>query len=282
MENQVGQPMGGAPAAAPTFASALCAVDGKGGGFAALEQAAALLGAHGRMTILVVTSYRQEGERRSPAIGPLRAHDIVTHARELAAATGLHATVEVEPSAPPARVVLDWAEDHDLLALGAPASSWLGGMLIAGVGDTALASFSPALLAARQTGPGGLNRQVLIASDGGDGSDAPLAVGTRLARAGGGDPLLVHALGPLHRSPSPRVLEQGRALFGGSSQERLLVRRGPSHEVICDDARERDASLVVMGSRRLGGLRALGSVSRRVVHEAPCSVLLVPPGPHGV
>jgi nucleotide-binding universal stress UspA family protein len=34
---------------------------------------------------------------------------------------------------------------------------------------------------------------------------------------------------------------------------------------------------VMMGSRRLGGLRAIGSVSRRVAHDAPCSVLLVPP-----
>jgi nucleotide-binding universal stress UspA family protein len=32
-----------------------------------------------------------------------------------------------------------------------------------------------------------------------------------------------------------------------------------------------------MGSRRLEGLKALGSVSRRVVHEAHCSVMLMPP-----
>jgi hypothetical protein len=32
-----------------------------------------------------------------------------------------------------------------------------------------------------------------------------------------------------------------------------------------------------MGSRGLHGLRANGSVSRRVVHEARCSVLLIPP-----
>jgi nucleotide-binding universal stress UspA family protein len=31
-----------------------------------------------------------------------------------------------------------------------------------------------------------------------------------------------------------------------------------------------------MSSRRLRGPRALGSVSRRVVHQGPCSVLLAP------
>ena len=36
-----------------------------------------------------------------------------------------------------------------------------------------------------------------------------------------------------------------------------------------------DADLVVVGSRGLHGLRALGSVSEQVAHEAPCSVLVV-------
>lgn len=37
----------------------------------------------------------------------------------------------------------------------------------------------------------------------------------------------------------------------------------------------RDADLVVVGSRGLHGLQALGSVSERVAHNAPCSVLVV-------
>jgi nucleotide-binding universal stress UspA family protein/predicted transcriptional regulator len=37
----------------------------------------------------------------------------------------------------------------------------------------------------------------------------------------------------------------------------------------------RDADVLVVGSRGLRGLRALGSVSERVVHAAPCSVLVV-------
>ena len=39
-----------------------------------------------------------------------------------------------------------------------------------------------------------------------------------------------------------------------------------------------DAGLVVVGSRGLHGLRALGSVSERVAHQAACSVLVVRPG----
>jgi nucleotide-binding universal stress UspA family protein len=36
-----------------------------------------------------------------------------------------------------------------------------------------------------------------------------------------------------------------------------------------------DADLVVVGSRHLRGLKALGSVSERVAHRAHCSVLIV-------
>jgi nucleotide-binding universal stress UspA family protein len=35
------------------------------------------------------------------------------------------------------------------------------------------------------------------------------------------------------------------------------------------------ADLVIVGSRGLGGLRALGSVSERIAHKAACSVLVV-------
>jgi nucleotide-binding universal stress UspA family protein len=37
----------------------------------------------------------------------------------------------------------------------------------------------------------------------------------------------------------------------------------------------RDADLLVVGSRGVTGLRALGSVSERVAHRAPCSLLVV-------
>jgi nucleotide-binding universal stress UspA family protein len=36
-----------------------------------------------------------------------------------------------------------------------------------------------------------------------------------------------------------------------------------------------EADLVVVGSRGLRGIRALGSVSERIAHEARCSVMVV-------
>ena len=55
-------------------------------------------------------------------------------------------------------------------------------------------------------------------------------------------------------------------------------RSGHAAEEIVEAAREGGASLIVIGRRGLTGLKALGSVSDRVVHDAGCSVLLTPAG----
>jgi nucleotide-binding universal stress UspA family protein len=58
------------------------------------------------------------------------------------------------------------------------------------------------------------------------------------------------------------------------------VIRAPGHpaDVILDTAAREGVSLVVLGSRGLSGVRALGSVSERVAHRARCSVLVARPG----
>ncbi len=57
------------------------------------------------------------------------------------------------------------------------------------------------------------------------------------------------------------------------------VRRGSPADEIVRCATERGAGLIVMGSRGWGEMHAvlLGSVSERVLHTAPCPVLIVRP-----
>jgi nucleotide-binding universal stress UspA family protein len=64
----------------------------------------------------------------------------------------------------------------------------------------------------------------------------------------------------------------------------LAIRFGCPIDELTDSApvralveRARADDLIVLGSRGLHGLRALGSVSERVAHQAPCSVLVVRP-----
>jgi hypothetical protein len=70
---------------------------------------------------------------------------------------------------------------------------------------------------------------------------------------------------------------------GGKSVDRRLVDRiigcqreeSPDEPVAALVAAAADADLLVVGSRGLHGLKALGSVSERVAHEAHSSVLVV-------
>jgi nucleotide-binding universal stress UspA family protein len=282
-EPQLSVPGAGAQ---PVFAGILCAIDGREGGFTAVEQAAALAGPSGQLTVLEVTSYRSGGERRSPAIGPAEATRVLERASGIARQAGVPFTAEVDPASPAQRVILDWSVGYDLLALGAPATSWLRGLFVAGVSDTALGSLVTPLLVARPTPQGHrFADRILVASDCLEGSDELVELAGGLALSHGASVILLHAIGhePHARrdgveEKADRLREQSRRLersVGEASEVRS--ERGHAHDVIVKAARGLGASLVLMSSRRLDGLRTIGSVSRRVVHEAHCSVLLVPP-----
>jgi nucleotide-binding universal stress UspA family protein len=63
----------------------------------------------------------------------------------------------------------------------------------------------------------------------------------------------------------------------------VTVRRGITHEVICEVAKEVDASVIVIathGRKGIGHL-FLGSVAERVIRDAPCPVLVVKPPADG-
>src|SRR5438132_7072438 len=211
-----------APAtAAPGFADILCAIDGKEGGFSAVEHAVALAGTQGRLTFLAVTSFRAGGAHRAPAIGPAQVAEILEHAEGIAREAGVSYTSEVDPGTPPARVILDWSARYDLLAIGAPASSWPARLLSVGVGSKALGGFSTALLVARPLeAERRLGDRIVVASDGLEASHTLIDLAARLARARGSRVTLVHALGRESPIKRGRMREQERTL---QEQQRTLA-----------------------------------------------------------
>ena len=58
----------------------------------------------------------------------------------------------------------------------------------------------------------------------------------------------------------------------GADVEIVTDAQHPARELV---ERSREADLIVLGSRGLHGVRAIGSVSERVAHHAKCSVLVV-------
>ncbi len=73
-----------------------------------------------------------------------------------------------------------------------------------------------------------------------------------------------------------RLLAQAAQAWPGRTANQILARGDAATEIL-EQARADDISLVVAGSRGLSAVRGwwFGSVSRKLVHYAPCSVLIV-------
>jgi nucleotide-binding universal stress UspA family protein len=79
-------------------------------------------------------------------------------------------------------------------------------------------------------------------------------------------------------SESLRLAEETAARFGEAGvPATATVRRGETAAELIEEARDFGADVIVVGSRGVGGLTRLllGSVARRVLVHAPCSVLVV-------
>ncbi len=264
----------------PAFSSVLCAVDGTHASFAAVAHAAALAGASARLTLLVVTaSGSGSANFRSAAISPQRASSILERAARIAAQAGVSCERAIDTSGPPAAVILGHASSCDLLAIGAPARSPLGTVGAAVVRATLRSFETPLLLGRRGRAGTSLLDRVLIASDGTDSSEMLVAFTSSLLGDRVGELVLVNAVGSESHSQPHRIAAEERLLREAHKERvRLLVEPGNPASVILHAAEEQRATLVVLGSRRLSGIgAALGSVSRRVVRELPCTALVLPP-----
>ncbi len=137
-------------------------------------------------------------------------------------------------------------------------------------------------------------KAIIWSTDGSQNAERALPHVKELARAEGATITIVHvveriegggAVGLPRRADEPELQAQLQKLTAELSEEGFnvsLIIRGdvgarPAHEVL-EAARETGADLIVVGSRGLsaiGGL-LLGSVAQRLLHLAPCPVLVVP------
>jgi nucleotide-binding universal stress UspA family protein len=151
-----------------------------------------------------------------------------------------------------------------LIAIGTHGHHRLTEILIGGVAGELLHGAPCSVLLARPPAePGRFPRSIVVGVEGSPCSEAALDAARQLATR--------------FRVPL-RVI----AATGGDDVDPAGVyRRCPAAEVV--DVRpvealttaSHDADLLVVGSRGLSGIRALGSVSERVAHRASCSVLVV-------
>ena len=157
--------------------------------------------------------------------------------------------------------------DATLLALGARNSSRFLGMI---AGETATALLHDGtcsvLFARPQWGRRWHPNRIVVGLDGSELSLAALTLADDLAERLGSSVQVVTATG-------------GKPVERESAWAGRVTEWDPGHPVAVLCERSTSADLVILGSRGLHGVRALGSVSERAAHGAHCSVLITHPSP---
>lgn len=261
-----------------TFEKIVVGVEDSEAALEATRQAAALLAPHGLLTLL--TTYQvlptagglagwgsQAYAYQAPEIRKQiqeQAVKTLQKAREIVHEVDAHELVEgktKEEAAANALIAEAARIGADLIAVGAPHHGRAWGFLSGSCATAVLHNAPCSVLVARPLAAG--VKRIVVGIDGSPASRLAFNAAAALAAELGAE------LGTL-------------AAYGGRALDLDAVKAiNPDYEHSAYDAvtaligRSSDCDLLVVGSRGLEGLRALGSVSERVAHEAACSVLVV-------
>lgn len=150
-----------------------------------------------------------------------------------------------------------------LLALGGRSSSRFLGIMAGETATTLLHEGAPSVLLARpQWGERWQPKRILVGIDGSESSLAALSVADDLVERLGAAIQVVSASG-------------GKTVDREGAWAERVTEWDPAHPFAALHDRSRFVDLLILGSRGLHGVRALGSVSERVAHQAHCSTLII-------
>lgn len=263
--------------AARPFRHVLCAVDGTRSSLAAVEQATEIIGPDGKLTLLAVTAPKGAGRFRSAALGGLHARRAIERASRIADGCGISYDHVIDPGGPPAAVIAEYAQGHDMLAMGAPARTKFGSPGATVATETLRTFMTPLLLARQQAAA--VTAAILLASDGSETSDLLVALASSLAGERCGRIVLLHAQGAKPEAAPHRIGAQQELLkraCGGRLQ--TVVEARDASELIEAAAKKHACTLAMLGSHRHNSVSALlGGVTRRALRALRCSMLVVPP-----
>ena len=201
-------------------------------------------------------------------------------AARLAAEAGVSASYELREARYAIDVLGPESKEFDLLALGTHGHGRTSGILFGSTASEAAHTTEVPLLIAREApGSDDFPKKILFASDGTDGSRAPLRVAAELVSDFDAAIEVVHVADKKHPDSDGVVEEQlGELEQATGSRPQLHTPEGHAKKEIVEAAGQTGSSLIVAGRRGVKGIKSLGSVSERVVSDAGCSVLLVPAG----
>ena len=252
---------------AAVFARVLVGVDGTEPGFEACRQAAVLAepdAAIEAVSVVHLSDAIQVGLAAQRAADELQ-DEAVAALAEAGRILGARAVTRSLNGFVTAAILHEIGElDATVVAIGSHGHRRATEILIGGVAGELLHRAPCSVLVARPAQePDGFPRSIVVGIDGSRESDAAFRAAERIAarfdvpletvvssHGKGVDVAKVHLRAPLARVIDAHPVD-------------ALVEAG------------RDAGLLVVGNRGLHGVKALGSVSERVAHQARCSVLVV-------
>jgi nucleotide-binding universal stress UspA family protein len=209
------------------------------------------------------------------AVGLRDAESTLARAEAELAASSARVMTRSISGGPPWKALLAEAAGADMLVVGRHTKSRLGGYLLGSTATHVLHHAQvPVLVAVRPSSGGFPDRILAAAAPESSHPELPAATAAAIARRAGAELVLLRVDWSRGRMPPAlaSVIEDYERETSEPVND-LIVGGGPHREILAAAERE-GASLVVLGSRELGGM-ALRSVSERVAHEAPCSVLVV-------
>lgn len=252
----------------PVFTRILCGVDGTPASLVAVRQAVRLQDAPGSLLLSAVANLAKAAHAGMAA----------THAAELLQHDAEAALTEARAIAPsataklldgdPSAVLLEQAETEEatLIAVGSHGRRRAAGLLLGTVAARMLRDATCSVLVARPARDSKAWPQTIVAGvDGSLESAAASALARSVAdRFGGSARAVASTKDQLDREAAEAIAPE------------LEEHDEPAVNILV--AASESADLIVVGSRGLHGLKALGSVSERVAHQARSSVLVVRPG----
>ena len=261
----------------PPFEHVVCGIDGSRSAHEAARQAAALVAPGGLLELIAVAGEWGVGLNAASVLSrphARRALDDVAH--ELRRC-GAHVQTRIAPGRPPHEVLLREAGQCDLLAIGRHSRSRFSGITLGSTAaNLAHRAHVPLLLAVAPPNGVAFPDRILVAADGPGHPERAVRMAGQIASATGGQITLLR-LDWSHHAKRRELAEAVADLKGLGAEPVEIVMGGQPRRRIPEFAEQEHAALVVVGSRGLNGARALSSVSERVAHEAPCSVLIARP-----
>jgi nucleotide-binding universal stress UspA family protein len=232
--------------------------------------------------------YRPPGEDLRPAFDDDDAKRVLAEAVEAAGVTGPVTQQTVQDPAPEA--IVDAAEPHDLIVVGARGLGGFKGLLLGSVSNRVLElARCPVVVIHGEPAivPDG---EIVVGVDGSEESLVALRWAAAEATATGAPVRIVHAWQvPIYAEmATPEVLtaieEAAAKVVAGAAEDPALAGVTVARDVACDGAahallaHDVDASMLVVATRGHGALKRLllGSTSRQVAQHATSPVVVVP------